>query len=614
MFSTVTTSILDNKNSYGMTNDSSRNKKEIITRLIDELSSKINFAKWQHLRQWQPCNRINNNKLITRLNGQAISKLYTTFPKVFPCIFFVYWDASQGSGDIVFALKTAATLKDNFPNSFVFIQVPENDDIFNNCLKLCREDLKECLCKNSTDVIKKIQKFQKQKWVNELTNLLPKQNEKGGLTKEDIDRIINTTWPIIAFNVATPVIENHCFVPKTLWNYHIDEYNGWRVHSNKVINNESESDTDIFNESESDTDIFNESESDTDIIKCSGEVCSWHVAGVGFQDEFPALGIHLNPLLDTNLYGDHGPRRTLSNLQNLEDKKLKAKILENNTISKYATKRKLYFAYQSEGGDESLRNFVKNVVSLNKEEKEQVDFIIVSKSVTNVFKTIHDEFYDIATDDHTYTHVLYPLNQDSIMTLEFRGEKTLRILAVDHVSHHDMITLMQASEKIKHVSGDQSLAEALSFRGHVFFYQLQDWKKDFFKQLKSLACYMTSRNSNLVKFLKNCHKDNHNSLLDILKSSDFEEQLTRFQQKLMSWYRFDDWLVGAANRVLMKYYYKHLKDIENDDIDFNEKLNAQTLGKLYDAIQKSMKQHGNKTISRKRVQRITYPRECKRRK
>jgi len=273
-------------------------------------------------------------------------------------------------------------------------------------------------------------------------------NQIGSVT-DSLDGIFPWGWnsqrDLVILDVATPS-GNHLdirdrygrtIVPKYI---HIDEYNGWRISHSTGCH-------------------------------------AWMAAGVGFDNSGRLCG------------GIHTEKLPIFHLLDLG-----ARVLLNKLPGRF------YIGYNSKGDTSDLANvyldnFFQIIVGYEKENTDDYNIVVVERnrdrwSTRKCFlerncQTL--EKWNCHIEVHCGGSIQDSRPPKGILTRS--TSRRVRVLFLDSLCHSDMLWMMKKSEPLVLVSGDQSLAEAVTYDKIVVSYQRQPWKQDLVDNLVNFVSY-----------------------------------------------------------------------------------------------------------------------------
>jgi hypothetical protein len=118
------------------------------------------------------------------------------------------------------------------------------------------------------------------------------------------------------------------------------------------------------------------------------------------------------------------------------------------------------------------------------------------------------------TDNADYVRSDYRSHPESVLGLDlnFQLKKTfnrtiiedpdnhIKIYIETYMPHETVLSHMANSQEPILVTGDQSMSEAISL-GKLFFYEMQEWKKELYTNFKEYCRFVLPRNTSLHCFL-----------------------------------------------------------------------------------------------------------------
>lgn len=340
--------------------------------------------------------------------------------------------------------------------------------------------------------------------------------------------------PTIMLDVATPAVDVYPFelddlgVNRNGLNllgcYHIDEYNGQRSRRLEFPGTPSH---------------------------------QWYSAGIGFRASGSlCTGIHVNKSLEAA----HLP---YSELQKLSVPDI-AKWF--NTPGEMTPE--FYFSYFSVYDEKYAARFLQVINSFESAlgTGRDVDVFMLSpgrKIYPSIAKTIlwfcrNSCFAEIS---YILPSSIYAPQLFRVPTPRTLGGRLRVFIWTERVPHEDVLNLMKATGRMMLVSGDQSLAEAISLKDRVIFYEMQDWKKELFAQIVDFAAFYFGQSSSVVDFLDFSQQGFFSNeapyiikkLTTLLLDPKFLQRHEELMGIFTEMYDVNKWLLGMLNRRLIEH-------------------------------------------------------------
>jgi hypothetical protein len=202
------------------------------------------------------------------------------------------------------------------------------------------------------------------------------------------------------------------------------------------------------------------------------------------------VGIHI----DTPPTPSPLMRNRIISLQKLQKPALYSLILGKYTISRFASSNKLFFGYFSQ--DDTLfylYRFFFTILHSETKNTNDLTFVIVNGSHFTADFIV--ECFNLERIKLLKTKCLL----GSQLFTATCANKEIRLIFTSRLPHQDVLSLMDTSERPTLVSGDQSLAEAIS-RNKIIFYQKQSWKQSLAEQICVVASNTDYVASSFFKF------------------------------------------------------------------------------------------------------------------
>ena len=238
-----------------------------------------------------------------------------------------------------------------------------------------------------------------------------------------------------------------------------------------------------------------------------------------------------------------------------------------------------YFGYISEehAKTETLYKYLMYIILLNKNSGKKIDIVLLipNPDIENIIFSLNKGIYcDVDSENlsssvpNTSKKITESTPSELLkLDIHFEGVYTpeIDVVVIKDVSNniqitihkymqHDMVlSRMKNSQEPILVTGDQSMSEAISL-GKLFFYELQDWKIDLYKNFLDYCKFVLPRNTALHYFLDN--SSNVNTLS--------ENRLDKVIQDLVS----------KTKRSDLSRYMKTISDHIKDNMDLSMDLVA----------------------------------------
>lgn len=446
----------------------------------------------------------------------------------------IMFPVQPGSGNIQFAIKTAQSIQDNFKHVEIYLvawNFEESEE------KTSLEKVKFLMPANLNATLRTIDAL---------------EEELRKPAKSDTDN------PTFIFDVAIPNNDHRfdtgCKGP--VHYYHVDKYNGGSTRKGFICQ---------------------------DIISGTHRTFS---AGIGFHtpSKVPTVGFHIDAQLEKLSAKECPLDERLGLIKGLEDKNLLDTLLEGRSIKTYCRTNKLYFGYNSGGHQKYLLRFILAILHYESHQTKNIDFCIVCPEadqetlfkdrLIEVFNKLEIKSFrgivSILVADENQTHTVQCNPHASPL-------RSVRLLFLNRLKPHDMLTMMQASEPPMLVTGDQSWAEQAALKRKILFYQIHKWKIHFLNQIWGIAAKLSGEESSIFNFfwLMSYGRELHGSsstfqelkiikeLSELLLKPDLYAQFKQLNETLCKYYNINTWLIGEIKRRLLRKDNPDLDDLEN---------------------------------------------------
>ena len=439
------------------------------------------------LNQWKFIRRLNNNYDLEKFIDQYSVHLYHHFHIDEENLFIIVeFHKCFGFGDLLSGLKTTDLISTVFPKARIAI------------------------FSSTTDLIKK----HGGEYIKHKNITIHQMND----IKEFLEQKSQGKNRIIALTLALQTGLHIDLMKKhnVIWSF-VDEYNGWRTrqHITGEFENYASSDDEIIDGTddepsyETNKGLRSLNYNDNDELSESDD----SLLPDNYTDD--AVLNHYNNYVIPGFGIDKKCNMTTFGINISKNEDVLPTIVDD-----------YYFAYVSSTHDDNrdflmvdLFRYIISLLLFNKNRDKPINFVIVCKGLSiYTIRTILMYGIELYTE-FNYKELIHPndfldydlsfkvhrrinLRSDKKGMFDILADKTnqVTIYLADFLPHDQMRSYLKGSNSPVLVTGDQSLAEAIS-DGKLFFYQTQSWKKDFYDGYREYCKYKLPRNKIYHRFL-----------------------------------------------------------------------------------------------------------------
>jgi hypothetical protein len=232
-------------------------------------------------------------------------------------------------------------------------------------------------------------------------------------------------------------------------------------------------------------------------------------------------------------------------------------------IDNYLSKNELYFAYFSE----MKMKYINEVLALSKSNTKSIDFVLILKNDNMIEEGVTSRLNSEGISSIKIIKCTPESTVEKIIKFNVDG-KELRIIVPQALSTKDFKVLTQISSPVVGCTGDNSIAQVLSY-GKIPFYETSSHKENFYTELLNVVDFKFGKDSVIYQYIHHVPRKK----MDISESE--YNQLIIQAKELGGFIRqnhsFNEILKGIVNEGLLRAsdieYQNSIKKLREDFLE-----------------------------------------------